>query len=241
MTEQNPISRQARQEIRKELRVHRHPTSAEDRLDSEAHYNTRFSSAAEYETSFKEVLRGDSLERILERLPDQERIVMDLMSYGAALEDLPLRHGLAVALEDRRPEDMMERHAERIQLLAGDLMQGATWNAIKRWLDSQPVPDARFALIMARPVGGLTSVPSHSPLIAGIFVRRMWELLNPNGGEILTEFPTDIIQKVEPWIQHINAIPGITASLGDNKNISFPVVRIIRSPEAPYQLPLIER
>ncbi|MEK7071182.1 MAG: hypothetical protein AAB966_05210 [Patescibacteria group bacterium] len=155
----------------------------------------RRSDIRDYQATFGDLLlpHFNSFESVVKELKAANNSVfaLDLMSFGAALRDLhELDGGISIGLHDIRVED--ETTHDRFHNLsfhAGDVLANETLSFMQNWISSQRPELPYFDLIFCRPLGGYLSIREehYIPYVFGL--RKIFRLLNPNGGIALIQLP----------------------------------------------------
>lgn len=211
-------------------------------------WNILFSDAQNYEETFSQVLGEDTLKSILERWNPSDTAVLDMMGYGEVLHDLNVQHGLAVALTDKRDKYKKTKHGPAIDMVTGNILSAKTWRAIDDWLHIKAPDDHLFKLILARPEGGLQTLPQRADYGA-VLIDRLYRRLSSQEGTMLVQTIDTFDDDLPAWVHLLNNTPGITAvhqtlQPEDGKmrilaahNITSSAIRITKSAGAPPRLP----
>ncbi len=168
--------------------------------------------------------------------------VLDFMGFGHVLRDLPLTHGLAVALggvyNTITAEDSKRLNIDYIE---GNVLLRETWKRMEDWLKDKGIFKEKFDIILSRPVGGLNAL-SQVPAAYTALLQRAWNLLNPEG-IILTQVPTSVFGRsaVTNWAEAIMESCPIAVSLCNSPPghhmTSLPILSLSRNPRSPRILP----
>lgn len=193
-----------------------------------------------FETPFRDFLIG-------RRQEGKNTFVLDLMSPGAVLHQLPIQGGLAVSLGDgRTDEEKMADRENGIDLATGNVLLIEPWKKIHSWLFQHNIDG--FDLILCRPDGGLD--PSYIPEIKGVYyslINRAWNVLSPDNGVLLTQVPYHLHylreysfspgpvpkKEMDKWLQLL-----LDSNIGVNYDFQL-ALKLVRNPNSPQNLPVL--
>ncbi|MFH0818742.1 MAG: hypothetical protein V1898_01985 [Patescibacteria group bacterium] len=145
------------------------------------------SGVSAYNETFAGVLDKPLIATVTEmRERNSEITGMDFMGEGQVLRELMIDRGLALTLADHRDATKKKYDSEHgISLLSGEVLSPKTWQEIKEWLGQQETSDKQgFDIILARPIGGLLSLPFDVNFYYRIF-NNLYKLLNRDSGLLL--------------------------------------------------------
>ena len=130
--------------------------------------------------------------------------VLDLMDYGHVIRKLGTS-GLSVALEDPRSDSEREYDIQnKIGFVKGNVFSSQTWEEIYKDVKE----NGPFDMILCRPWGAKKFIPNDTTTYS-LMVRRMYRILNPNSGLLLTQYGGEMDTKVKEFSNRINSIEGI--------------------------------
>lgn len=195
------------------------------------------SKITDYEATFSKLLGQKSIRDLLqERQKRQEKtFTLDLMAAGQAVRDLAneerIDGGLSLTLTDIRDEQTKAIDSTKnLQVIEGNILYGSAWNQIHKWLQKQEISDKGFDLVICRPLCGFTTIPPN-PRLFEMLLWRTISLLDPDGGMLLTETPTQLGSALTGrWTKAINQYPGIDAVFVPREFI----LRVTRNQQEPY-------
>ena len=239
-------------------RLRARPDLLEEALERKGEFgNWKIRAGEFYDDSFGGLIRKHTLSELTEalRVRSGTSFVLDLLGYGHVLRRLPIDRGLAVALADPRHEYEKERDEKNgIELITGNVVRGKTWKKMRRWIESRGGEDAKFNLILCRPVAGMDGLTENRAVHA-VLLQRAWQLLSPDCGTLLTQIPhpeynrnaSPHLYRKEPefseWIKMLNQVPGVRIWTSFEKPKSCrpryfrPSLLLVKNPGAPERLP----
>lgn len=161
-----------------------------------AGWTTFNSPISAYQYCFKEVFPQDFASFLQMRTKHgKDANVLDLMSPGAGLRQLPLQSGLALTLGDGRTDTQKAiDQTHNIDVVEGNILFKGTWKTLKKKMEMNGI--SNFGLILCRPEGGLD--PDFIPYVGGLYYKlldRAWDVLSPDGGAFLVELPINLSMK----------------------------------------------
>ena len=120
-------------------------------------------------------------------------------------------------------------------------MSGRTWRDVESALDGR-----KANLIMERAIQGMENVPNHKKFYA-VVLNRVWHLLEPRGGTLLFETPTegDLRQAgisgedLKRWAEVLEKAR-IEVVLNEDECTLRWHVRLTRHPNSPNELPQLK-
>lgn len=194
------------------------------------------SEPSSYNESFRHVLRGSTIEELIEaRKKVKGRVyALDVMAPADTLRALDaIDGGIAMTLADARTEDQKTIDSNRnIKTIDGDITKRKPWRIVDDWLREKQADG--FDLILCRPIAGWSYVPK-DPLLYTTLFNRAWKILSPEG-VMLIELPNAIIfeQIFLGWIDLLRNTQGVKIFF--DPKVSKKSLRIEKTIDAPGRI-----
>ena len=154
-----------------------------------------------------------------------------MLIYSIKTPHIPNKRGIAVGLIDHRNEDEIERDRNLgITFVPGDITNQTT-----RSILANTLADQYADLILVAGKGGNSLLPEHR-LFNYESLQYLWDMANPNGGQIFVQVNTDLTvfsnenQLVSIVNRHLNE-EGIESER--HIGYGFSTLRIKKMPDSP--------
>ena len=159
------------------------------------------------------------------------------MADPTAVRELQPDAGLAIGLIDPRTTTEQSADAQQhIEMITGNVLSKQTWRKVQEWLERYASAKA-FDIILARPVAGSGTLPNEAEVYYFI-LNQMWRTLSPNEGRLLVEIIT-AQSSFKPLFQEWLKVVGQTAGITVRKGGASTTLGLMKSPQAPEDLPTI--
>lgn len=194
------------------------------------------SSLKDYSYTFVGI-NGSSLEKTFKSVAAHRANpwILDLMASTEAIEDaVRIGFGGGVAVSLGFPNPNRNPH---VQSVNGNVLNRSTWAEIEEVMGAHQVKN--FDVIMSRPEGGLHHI-TYSPSVHRMLLERAWKLLNPMGGILYFQAPTEsfhIAQRYFEWLQDQGIHIAWESKINKGRNDYGVAVRMVKTPDAPFRLP----
>lgn len=183
-------------------------------------WDREYRSVDAYERTFAPVLEGEGLVNIFRHLkaakkPGEKFVCLDIMGTGSVFDNLPedARPDIVIAItlvDYRTAEEKQKELQNNIYVLGtdkDDLSQRPTsvalphtWIQFENLLKELNISTIDFAV--ARPLGGMHTIPADQPWLWRYMTQRVYHYLNPQGGMLLTEAPQRSFDFLQTWADH---------------------------------------
>lgn len=134
-----------------------------DRNQADHHHPVYDSPPKDYEETFQEVLGGESLQNICNRLRQRHGYVLgaDIMGGAGVFRSLPVDGALGITLKDQRTDEnlIISDEERNIHVREGNVLRPFTWrrllrNAVHDASNQNPTITGKVNLMLIRPQGG---------------------------------------------------------------------------------------